>query len=172
MRRGMATARLNHYQVLMLDPEVDADMLATVYRRLVQRHRLALVGGTSTTDDIQRIEQAYAILRDPFRRARYDAELADDAVDAPASTATSARAIVPVTPQHAPVAVAPGPSGRGAGTSPTRSSMSVSVLDFGRYAGWSLRQLTAHDPDYLEWLLRAPGGRQYHAEITALLRGR
>jgi hypothetical protein len=43
------------------------------------------------------------------------------------------------------------------------------VLDFGRYAGWSLRQLAAHDPDYLEWLVRSPGGRQYRGQITALL---
>ncbi len=169
----MATARLNHYQVLMLDPGVDADMLATVYRRLMQRYQQLLVGGGTTTDQIQRIEQAYAVLRDPFRRARYDRELAEDVADDFPTTATIVRTTLPVTPQHAPVPVAQRLPVSGAGKAPTgRPPVSVSVLDFGRYAGWSLRQLAAHDPDYLEWLLRAPGGRQYHAEIMAILQPR
>jgi curved DNA-binding protein CbpA len=167
----MATARLNHYQVLMLDQGVDADMLATVYRRLIQRHQLALTGGASSSEHIQRIEQAYAVLRDPFRRARYDAELARGG-DPDASTGPTVRATVPVMAQQAPVAVAQRPPSPGAARTPGKAPVSVSVLDFGRYAGWSLRQLAAHDPDYLEWLLRAPGGRQYHAEITAILQPR
>ncbi len=28
------------------------------------------------------------------------------------------------------------------------------VLDFGRYAGWSFGQIARHDPDFLEWLAR------------------
>ena len=48
-------------------------------------------------------------------------------------------------------------------------SPGLRVLDFGRYAGWTLRQLAFHDPDYLEWLVRSPGGRQYRAQITAIL---
>jgi curved DNA-binding protein CbpA len=168
----MATARLNHYQVLQLDPGVDADMLATVYRRLIQRHQQTLGGSVSTTDSIQRIEQAYAVLRDPFRRARYDAELTENGADDVVTVAPTARAVVPVTPQHAPVAVAPRSPVSGSGKAPNKTPVTVSVLDFGRYAGWSLRQLAAHDPDYLEWLLRAPGGRQYHAEIMAILQPR
>jgi len=31
---------------------------------------------------------------------------------------------------------------------------SSSILDFGRYAGWSLAQIVEKDPDYLEWLVR------------------
>ncbi len=47
-----------------------------------------------------------------------------------------------------------------------------SILGFGRYAGWSLGQLATQDRDYLEWLLRSSGGRQYHAEIETLLGSR
>jgi hypothetical protein len=43
------------------------------------------------------------------------------------------------------------------------------VLDFGRYKGWSIGQIATHDPDFLEWLLRSPSGRQYRAEITTFL---
>jgi hypothetical protein len=46
---------------------------------------------------------------------------------------------------------------------------SGSVLDFGRYAGWSLGQIAIADPVYLEWLARTPIGRSFNREIKALL---
>ena len=46
---------------------------------------------------------------------------------------------------------------------------SGSVLDFGRYAGWSLGQIASADPVYLEWLARTPIGRSFNREIHALL---
>jgi broad specificity phosphatase PhoE len=50
-----------------------------------------------------------------------------------------------------------------------RGTPSGSVLDFGRYAGWSLGQIATGDPEYLEWLARTPIGRSFHAEIRDLL---
>ena len=47
---------------------------------------------------------------------------------------------------------------------------SGSVITFGRYSGWSLGQIARHDLSFLEWLERAPVGRQYQAEIATLLR--
>ena len=35
------------------------------------------------------------------------------------------------------------------------------VLNFGRYAGWSLGEVARHDLEYIEWLDRAPIGRNY-----------
>ena len=46
---------------------------------------------------------------------------------------------------------------------------SGSVLDFGRYADWSLGQIATADPVYLEWLARTPIGRSFNREIGALL---
>jgi uncharacterized protein (DUF3820 family) len=46
------------------------------------------------------------------------------------------------------------------------------VLDFGRYDGWSLIQLAASDPDYLEWLARTAIGRRLQPEIATLLAAR
>jgi hypothetical protein len=43
------------------------------------------------------------------------------------------------------------------------------VLDFGRYAGWTVGRLVDHDPDYLEWLARTPIGRRLTSEIEAAL---
>jgi curved DNA-binding protein CbpA len=47
---------------------------------------------------------------------------------------------------------------------------SGSVLNFGRYAGWSLGEIGRRDIDYVEWLDRMPIGRPYRDEIDAILR--
>ena len=48
-----------------------------------------------------------------------------------------------------------------AGPPPGRPS--GTVLNFGRYAGWSLGEVARHDLEYIEWLDRAPIGRNYRA---------
>jgi curved DNA-binding protein CbpA len=45
-----------------------------------------------------------------------------------------------------------------------------SVLNFGRYSGWSLGEIGRTDLEYLEWLDRMPIGRTYQAEIDEILR--
>jgi hypothetical protein len=55
-----------------------------------------------------------------------------------------------------------------AGPPPGRPS--GTVLNFGRYAGWSLGEVARHDLEYIEWLDRAPIGRNYRQEIDELLR--
>jgi curved DNA-binding protein CbpA len=47
---------------------------------------------------------------------------------------------------------------------------SGSVMNFGRYAGWSLGEISRSDLEYLEWLDRMPIGRPYRDEIDAILR--
>ena len=44
-----------------------------------------------------------------------------------------------------------------------------SVLTFGRYTGWSLRDLARHDPDYILWLSRHSSGIRYRTEIYGIL---
>lgn len=55
-----------------------------------------------------------------------------------------------------------------AGPPPGRPS--GSVLNFGRYNGWSLGEIARHDLEYIEWLDRAPIGRTYRDEVDAILR--
>ena len=55
-----------------------------------------------------------------------------------------------------------------AGPPPGRPS--GTVLNFGRYAGWSLGEVARHDLEYVEWLDRAPIGRNYRQEIDDILR--
>ena len=47
---------------------------------------------------------------------------------------------------------------------------SGSVLNFGRYGGWSLGEIARADLEYIEWLDRMPIGRPYRDEIDAILR--
>ncbi|HEX5149175.1 MAG TPA: DnaJ domain-containing protein [Candidatus Limnocylindrales bacterium] len=55
-----------------------------------------------------------------------------------------------------------------AGPPPGRPS--GSVLNFGRFSGWSLGEIARHDIEYIEWLDRMPIGRSYREEIDAILR--
>lgn len=58
------------------------------------------------------------------------------------------------------------PLGPGAGAS---SSFDPTRLDFGHYAGRTIEELAASDPDYLRWLARHPSGVRYRGEIQRVL---
>lgn len=61
------------------------------------------------------------------------------------------------------------PEGLGA-AGPPPGRPSGSVLNFGRYSGWSLGEIARHDLEYIEWLDRTPIGRTYREELDAILR--
>jgi len=61
------------------------------------------------------------------------------------------------------------PEGPGA-AGPPPGRPSGSVLNFGRYSGWSLGEVARKDIEYIEWLDRTPIGRTYRDELDALLR--
>lgn len=165
----MVIGRRNYYQVLMVDQSADADILAVVHRRLAQRYHPDMDQGDDARQRMLEINQAYDVLRNPERRARYDQELA-------------ARRDRRQGDRYVKRPTDPGPVGTSTAASverpygeagpPPRGIARGSVLDFGRYKGWSLGQIAAHDPDFLEWLERSPGGRQYRSEIATLLNRR
>jgi curved DNA-binding protein len=61
------------------------------------------------------------------------------------------------------------PDGLGA-AGPPPGNPSGSVLNFGRYSGWSLGEVGRADLEYIEWLDRMPIGRPYRDEIDGILR--
>ena len=61
------------------------------------------------------------------------------------------------------------PEGLGA-AGPPPGNASGSVLNFGRYAGWSLGEISRADIEYIEWLDRATIGRNFREEIDTILR--
>jgi curved DNA-binding protein CbpA len=50
-----------------------------------------------------------------------------------------------------------------------RSRDGHTVMDYGRYEGWSLADIVRYDTDYLEWLSRTQAGRPLRREIAELL---
>lgn len=129
------------YQVLQVDPAAEADVIAAAYRVLARKlhpDRAAREG-----ERMIELNRAYAILRDPSSRARYDRD-----------RALGIQQPIPV----------PEPDGVRY-TAPTAGR-----LDFGRYEGWTLRDVARRDPDYLRWLSRHASGARHRAEIEALLR--
>lgn len=50
------------------------------------------------------------------------------------------------------------------------TSFDATTIDFGHYAGRTIRELVAVDPDYLRWLARHPSGFRYRVEIEQVLK--
>ncbi|MFI5200185.1 MAG: DnaJ domain-containing protein [Candidatus Limnocylindrales bacterium] len=61
------------------------------------------------------------------------------------------------------------PDGEGA-AGPPPGQPSGSLINFGRYSGWSLGEIGRRDLEYLEWLDRMTIGRPYRDEIDVILR--
>jgi uncharacterized protein (DUF3820 family) len=59
--------------------------------------------------------------------------------------------------------------GRHVPVGPGGTSFDPTKLDFGHYAGHTIAELAATDPDYLRWLERHPSGVRYRAEIHRVL---
>lgn len=155
-----------YYEVLQVHPRAELDVIRAAFRTLARKYHPD-AGGTGAR--MASLNEAWSILGDCRRRAAYDAVLAERAISAAeggaAHEATTARA----EPQtSADSHRAGGLAGFGRHGSTSTESVGR-VLDFGRYAGWSLPDLARHDPTYLEWLERTPIGRPFRAEIEALL---
>jgi len=140
------------YEVLQVHRRAELDVIRAAYRALARTHHPDF-GGDSAR--MVAINDAWRVLGDHDARAAYDAQLAkshsrratDRLVPAPIA------GYAPSSPRNAaPIAGDPG-----------------TIIDFGRYAGWSVARLVDHDPDYLEWLARTPIGRRLATEIETLL---
>jgi curved DNA-binding protein CbpA len=130
------------YAALGVAPTADMDAIRTAYRALARRHHPDAGG---STPKMAALNNAYGVLSDKAARRQYDA-----------------CRFVPVFSYEPPAASA---------NTATGWSSSRDVLDFGRYEGWSIVQISSHDPDYLEWLARAPIGRAYRDRIASALEG-
>lgn len=166
--------RKTYYQVLMVDPSADQDVMGVVYRRLAQRYHPDHDPSDEARQRMTEINQAWQVLRDVEKRAKYDRELTNRR-DRRSGDRYIRR--TPVDPPPEPGGgQAPATGARPAAESaygeagpPPRGIARGTVLEFGRYKGWSIGQIATHDPDFLEWLQRSPSGRQYRAEIATYL---
>lgn len=141
------------YKILGVSHDADRHTIQVAYRRLARRHHPDF-GGDQELMAV--VNEAWAVLGDATRREAFDAK-------------SSRR-------PAAPVIVTPEPAGPLAAASerrrPRRTGVNETTLDFGRYAGWTIRALSIEDPYYLEWLMRSQAGRMYRAEIVTTLQAR
>jgi len=186
---------LDPYKVLQVDPEAEDEVIQAAYRRLAQKYHPDRAEGPEAVARMIAINAAWELIGEPELRAAYDRSRKAPAPPALSSSAPTPRA-ASAAPPSSPPSQAPRPpetvsrdwtTGRSthgggydentmrspdgfgaAGPPPGRAS--GSVLNFGRYAGWSLGEITRADIDYIEWLDRMPIGRPYRDEIDLILR--
>jgi curved DNA-binding protein CbpA len=177
--------RRDPYKVLQVDPEADPEVIQAAYRRLAQKYHPDLAPDGDAAGRMVAINEAWAILREPESRAAFDRERearggsAVRVVDGSAGPARST-----AEPDAVSGDWSSGRSSTGSGYDPSTmraqdgfgaagpapGNPSGTVLTFGRFAGWSLGEISQRDIDYIEWLDRMPIGRPYRDEIDGLLR--
>jgi curved DNA-binding protein CbpA len=157
------------YTTLQVSPSAHEVVIRAAYHALARRYHPD--GDSPDARRMAELNYAYDLVRDDVRRRIYD----ERRREIQASAESQRQPVGPGTAgaeatQTKPAAVAPpglspyaGPFGR---ARPEQDSMRI---DFGRYTGWSLRELARHDPDYLRWLSRHSSGVRYRPEILRLL---
>lgn len=175
------------YKVLQVDPEAEDEVIAAAYRRLARKYHPDVGSGPEAAARMIALNAAWELIGEPARRAAFDRERAVEAAlvrrtaesdGGPSSTRT------PPPPETVSRDWSSGRSSTGGGYDPSMRTAdgagaagtppgnpSGSVLNFGRYAGWSLGEIGRTDLEYIEWLDRMPIGRPYRDEIDAILRG-
>ena len=144
----------DYYATLGVTLEANRTSIQAAYRRLARLHHPDFGGDPAM---MAALNEAWSVLGHPQLRSAYDATRRRTGGLAPETT--NAPTAGPTAPRPAgPIAAA---AERHSGTAPDRAS----TVSFGRYTGWTIAQLAIHDPDYLEWLARAPIGRVYRQEI-------
>jgi curved DNA-binding protein CbpA len=157
--------RRTFYQVLMVDQAADADIIGAVHRRLAQRYHPDRDSSPEAQQRMLEINQAWNVLKSEELRARYDAELAQRRDRRAADRYVRRPTDIPAANAAAWTEASP----YGEAGPPRRGPARGSVLDFGRYRGWTLGQIALHDRDFLLWLERSPAGRQHRMEIGQIL---
>ena len=132
------------YAVLQIVPAADQEVVHAAYRALALKYHPDRDATRRAVEKMADLNRAYALLRDPEARTAHDRGMR--------RAATGDSGVSRPGPMRPPASAAPG-----------------SVLTFGRYHGWSLRDLARRDPDYLLWLSRHSSGIRYRTEIYGIL---
>lgn len=138
------------YDVLQVHRRAEPEVIHAAFRALARKYHPD-AGGNATR--MAEITEAYAIVGNAERRAGFDAQPVTPVEARPTSQASPAAAT----------------TWQPARESGAQARSTGSVIDFGRYAGWTVGALVEHDPDYLEWLARTPVGRRLTGEIEQAL---
>jgi curved DNA-binding protein CbpA len=135
---------LDPYQILQVLPSAEQEVVAAAFRALALKYHPDRDSTARAAHKMRQLNEAWALVRDEASRARFDRQ----------GRSLSSAAAAAVAPGTAPM--------------PMRPSEGPKV-DFGRYAGWSIRDLARQDPDYLRWLGRHSSGVRFRTEIYRIL---
>lgn len=174
---------IDAYKVLQVDPEADDEVVQAAYRRLARKYHPDLTSDAEAAARMAALNAAWALVGKPAARAAYDRARAATAAPATPAAASAPAGHAPRPPETVSRDWTSGRSTQGGGFDPSMRAAdglgaagpapgrpSGSVLNFGRYSGWSLGEIARHDLEYIEWLDRMPIGRTYREELDALLR--
>lgn len=130
------------YEVLEVREDASQAVIEAAYRALAGQFHPDRNPAPAAARRMAELNRAFALIRSKELRQVYD------------------RLRPPVNPAPQTVNVS---------QSAPQPKQASDVLDFGRYAGWSLRDLARHDPEYLLWLSRHSSGIRYRQRILELL---
>jgi curved DNA-binding protein CbpA len=136
------------YRVLQVLPTADQEVLNAAFRALAQKYHPDHDASDLAARRMSELNAAWAMVRDPELRSNWDR-----------ARRRSAYGFDSAMDRRSTPSVQPPPRAASAGTR----------LEFGRYAGWVLRDLARKDPDYLRWLSRHASGLRYRTEIYQIL---
>lgn len=154
------------YEVLMVSQRADRDVITVVYRHLAKRYHPDRDESPEAAKRMAELNEAYATLNDPAKRAAYDKSIGIRLNQTPVVRKGDGRP-TRAGAANPSAASASGPYGE-AGTPPASPPAEGRALTFGRYRGWTLNQVARYDADYIEWLSRTTMGRNYKRELDAL----
>jgi curved DNA-binding protein CbpA len=141
--------RRDAYRILHVIPGADPDVVRAAYRVLARKLHPDTKGGPLDPVSARRIADlnwAYAQVRDEQARVAYER----DRLVAPPPTAAEPRT-------------------HGASPPDAEHDPTMATLDFGRYAGWKLRDIAKRDVEYLTWLRRHASGARFRPAIDILV---
>lgn len=135
------------YAVLQVVPTAEQEVIQGAYKALAFKYHPDRDGTHRAAEKMAELNRAYSTLRTAVGRAAHDRSRRTTIAGVSVAQTAAARW---------------GP--------PPSVAASGSVLTFGRYTGWSLRDLARHDPDYILWLSRHSSGIRFRTEIYGILR--
>lgn len=133
---------IDPYRALQVAPTCDQEVVHAAYRALARKYHPDRDPSRHAQVRMAELNEAYAMVREVVARERHDRAVRNAAF---------------------------APLSAGVASAPPRSAAAGTRLEFGRYSGWTLRDLARHDPDYLRWLSRHASGLRYRTEIYGIL---
>ena len=153
------------YEILQVHTNAQSEVIEAAYRTLARLRHPDRTDEPDADSAMADLNWAYTVLREPSLRASYDSMRVAIAVETPspangaAQDVGSGRSTLSERVAHATEAAIGRDAGNPANT----------TLDFGRFAGMTLRQIARIEPSYLEWLRRHSSGVRYRHQIDTVL---